>query len=109
MADYDVTTQNEFFTYPSVFGQLAACAKKHDPDLFVSTGQMMDMSPALTLRGLSYASWVLANVPRNERDDLAHDHAVQAVAELSALIARMLEHQNDADNMKLIGNQRKAA
>lgn len=108
MADIEVTTSRninadrEFFTYCSVFSELAESVKKHDPQLFVSCASMIDMSHATTLRGLSYLGFVLAQY--SEDDTMQRRMASDALAELSALMACMMEFQNEGELIKAFGS-----
>lgn len=100
MATTNTITSREFFTYPAAYTELAACAKKHDPETFIRTGNMLDMCPTHTLRGLSYAGWMLSQIDERDRH-LQWTLAQQAIAELSAFVAALLEHQNDAECLKM--------
>lgn len=108
MADSEVTTTSninadrEFFTYCSVFSELAESVKKHDPQLFVRCANMIDMSHATTLRGLSYLGFVLAQY--DEENTMQRRMATDALAELSALMACMIEFQNEGELIKAFGS-----
>lgn len=91
----------EFFTYPHVFDMLASHVREHDRQAFVEAGRQLDMSCATTLRGLSYLGYVLTNVPEDERNPQQHDLAVKTIAELSALVARLMEFQAEAKCMEV--------
>lgn len=105
MADYDVTTDEEFFAYSSAYAKLAECAREHDQELYIRTGQMMDMSPVLTLRGLSYAGWMLGQIEEPERNS-QWSLAQQAISELTSFVATVLEHQNGASCEQMALDQR---
>lgn len=105
MATTNTITDREFFTYSSVYARLAACAQKHDPEMFIRTGQMMDMCPTQTLRGLSYAGWMLSQIEDGERNP-QWTLAQQAIAELTSFVATLLEHQNDASIEQMAIDQR---
>lgn len=93
----------EFFTYPGVFAMLTECAKRHSPEILMEAARMVDMRPSTTLRGLSYLTWALAQVPREEIDPEQQTLAMQTVAELSALVASLIDLQNDAAIIELCG------
>ncbi|WP_345795195.1 hypothetical protein AAG895_09225 [Thauera sp. JM12B12] len=107
MATTNTITDREFFTYPFVYAELAACARKHDPEMFVRMGQMLDMCPSQTLRGLSYAAFMLLDIDESERNP-QWALAQQAIAELSSFVAALLEHQNDAACLEIATDERAA-
>lgn len=105
MATTENITSREFFAYPSIYAELAACAQKHAPEMFIRTGQMLDMCPTLTLRGLSYAGWMLSQIDEGERNP-QWTLAQQAIAELTSFVAALLEHQNEAACLQMVLDER---
>lgn len=95
----DTHHEREFFAYPHAFGVLASIAREHAPEEFIRTGTIIDTSCSSTLRGLSYLGWALANVPKEDRDQNQFDNAMVTIAEISALMGRILDFQIDAENL----------
>ena len=54
----------DYFTYPAIFSAMADSVKKHDPELFKSCADSIDMGHVSTLRGLSYLGQLLAGDDR---------------------------------------------
>lgn len=98
----NINTDREFFTYCSVFRELAESVKTHDPQLFARCTNMIDMTHATTLRGLSYLGFVLAQY--DEENTMQRRMATTALTEFTALMACMIEFQNEGDAIKAFGS-----
>lgn len=102
MATADINTcEHDYFSLAACFNILAESARNSAPDAFTSAASCADMAPVSVLRGAAYLGTLLANVPDDEKDPAQHRHAVWALSELTALAARIIEHQNDAACLRI--------
>lgn len=108
MADTTVNELN-FFGYSNGWAKLAECAKKHDPVTFNQVGFSIDTLPVETMRGLAYLGWILSEYPEDERSPMQHAIAHRVLGEMTALVAAMLDHQNEAQGNRMLADCRQAA
>lgn len=99
MAETNDTQVNdrEFFALPSAYGMLADAARERYPEIFKSAAHMLDMAPSQIMRGVAYLSYLLAHVSVDEEDADQRRVAMSMLAGISALAARLIEHQNIAE------------
>jgi len=103
------TSEHDYFTFAACFNTLADAAHKADPEAFTAAATCADMTPVSVLRGAAYLGSLLASVPDDEKDPMQHKLASLALSELTALAARIIEHQNDAACLELAREQRAKA
>lgn len=89
----------EYFTYSAIFAAMAKSVQKHDPQLFIRCAGAIDMGHTCTLRGLGYLGQLLAG--DKNADDMQRGLAGGTIAEMTALVAVLVEMQNDASVMEL--------
>ncbi|WP_374404155.1 hypothetical protein [Niveibacterium sp.] len=83
MADQnDTSNEREFFTLAYAFDTLAQAARDHAPEAFERSADQLDMVPAALMRGVAYLSYLLSNVPDDERDTTQHHLAHSVMSEL---------------------------
>lgn len=94
--------ETEFFTYAAVYDLLARTAKEASPEAFTTAANCLDVAPTQTLRGLSYLTYLLTIIDKREVNSHQYDMASRAIGEVTALIARMMEHQEEAALLSFI-------
>ncbi len=98
MADQnDTSNEHDFFTLASMFDTLANAARTHAPQAFERSADQLDMTHVTLLRGVAYLSFLLGSVPEDQRAPMQHRLAMSTLSEVSALVARLAEHQNAVD------------
>lgn len=95
--------EREYFSYPLIFGLMADCVKKHDPQLFIQCAEAIDMGHTCTLRGLGYLGQLLAR--DKDASDMQRALAGGTIAEMTALAAALIEMQSEADFLKAFPGQ----
>lgn len=109
MADSDSTNgfnDREYFTYPAVVGLMADTLKESNPGVFRRCANAIDMMPSSTLRGLGYLGCLLSR--DDDATDVQWQSAAGAIAEMTALMAVLIEMQNDAGILEHCENLRHA-
>ncbi len=98
----DNNLHDDFYPIPMAFSVLAKAARTANPEAFQQSAHVLDTAPSYILRGLSYASYLLSNVPEGEAAPQQHSHATRAIAEVTELMACLIEHQQDAEIDKML-------
>lgn len=97
---------NDFHGIPASFNILADAAKKTNPEAFKRSAGILDMTPSLILRGLAYSSFALSLIPDDDVDPRQMSIARTAIAEITELMACLIDHQNAAEIETLCEKQR---
>lgn len=99
---------NDFYGIPASFNILANAARKNNPESFKQSAGILDMTPSLILRGLAYSSFALSLIPDDDVDPRQMNIARTAIAELTELMACLIDHQNAAAIDKICEKERQA-
>lgn len=100
---------NEFHAIPAAFSVLASVMRQSNPAVFRESAAMLDMAPCQILRGLAYISYCLSTIQTDDHDPIQLARANMTIGEMTELMARLIEHQNEADNDQQCANQSLAA
>lgn len=102
MATENITiSERDYFTLATCYDILAEAAQGGAPEAFAAAARCADMAPSSILRGVAYLGHLLGSVPGDEENETQRKFATMALSELTALAARIVEHQNDAACMHL--------
>ena len=107
MATTESITSREFFSIASAVLILGNVAKRHSPEALQDVSSALDMYPSSLLRGAAYLGWVLSQVEEDSRHPEADRDARQALAEISALAAVLVEMQVEATCLRMADEQRR--
>lgn len=99
---------DDWHSIPAAFSVLARATRRTNPEAFKQSARMLDANPIYVLKGLSYATCLLSSIPDNE-DHKMMKQALMSIAEMTELMARLLEHKEEADIDEIIANQAQVA
>lgn len=105
MATTDSTNDLDYFPLAFAYDRLATAAKEHSPGDFCGAADSIDMVHVSMLRGLSYINYLLSHADDDTGDDIQRKMAQDVVSEVTALIARIVEHKNEAAIIRMIDAQ----
>ncbi len=91
---------DEYFSLTGAWVALSESARQHDTEAFTLASTFIDTRPTVILRGLGFMLERLSLLPDGEVPYREEKEAMRATAEIMALLAVMLEHQN---NESLLG------
>lgn len=104
MASAESTTNDEFFALSCAVRRLADCAKAHSPETFKSAAQVLDVRPSGLLRGMAYLGYLLSQAidDTGAAENRTYADAAEALAEINALVAVLIDIQNEHDCMDMV-------
>lgn len=90
-------SEHEWFGLSAAYDLLAEAAKEHAPDAFKQAAHVLDMEPANLCRGMAYLGYLLSSVPEDEQNYMQATLAAAAIAKVTGLAARLMDHQAEVN------------